>query len=60
MISLLGRGAVPVMPRASPGIFWERQFYDGDIEDIASQIVEGLRQTGVDPDQNGLWFTLLD
>jgi hypothetical protein len=61
VIALLRAGAVPVRPSPEKNVFWVRQScYGSGIEEIASNVVEEWERSGIDPDQDGLWFALLD
>lgn len=61
VVALLSAGAVPVRPSSEKDVFWVRQTCFGiGIDEIAKNVVEEWEKSGVDPDQDGLWFTLLD
>lgn len=61
VVALLKRGAVPVRPAQEEGVFWVQQnCYGDDIEDIANNVIAEWEKSGVDPDEDGLWFALLD
>lgn len=60
IMALLQRGALPVKPKKEEGVFWCRQDHYGDAADsIAENIIAEWEKSGVDPDEDGLWFTLL-
>ncbi|MBB4184530.1 hypothetical protein GGE07_001156 [Sinorhizobium terangae] len=60
IVSLLKAGAVPVRPSASLAIFWEKQSYEGDIEEVASAILGEWQRAGTEPNEDGIWFSLFD
>lgn len=61
VFALLKRGAVPVHPAQEDGIFWIRKnCYGDDIDNIVSNIIAEWEKSGVDPNEDGLWFALID
>jgi hypothetical protein len=59
IVALICRGAVPVRPAAAEQGFWARQFQYGEsAEEIATKIIEEWKASGIDPDQDGVWFSL--
>lgn len=60
IVALLKRGAVPARPSHEPNIFWvPQECYGDDPDSIADSIVEEWESSRVDPDQDGLWFSLI-
>ena len=61
VVALLSAGAVPVRPSPEKNVFWVRQScYGVGVEEIAKNVVEEWEKSGTDPDQDGLWFALLN
>lgn len=61
VIALIKRGAVPVRPAADKENFWEIQTQYGKLpEEIARNVVNEWQQYGMDPTEDGLWFTLVN
>jgi hypothetical protein len=61
VVALLSAGAVPVRPASEKESFWQRQSsYGVGVEEIADNVVEEWERSGSDPDQDGLWFALLN
>jgi len=61
VIALVERGAVPVRPSAEKDKFWEEQIQYGKFpEEIADNVVIEWQNSGKDPNENGLWFALID
>ena len=59
--ALIRRGGVPVRPAKGRGKFWERQAQYGKTpEEIATNVVTEWQNSGVDPNEDGLWFALID
>lgn len=59
ILSLLNAGAVPVKASSSDGVFWEKQLrYGVCAEEMANNIIEEWLGSGVDPDHDGVWFSL--
>jgi hypothetical protein len=60
VVALVGRGGMPVRPSAQEGVFWEAQEHYGSTpEEIADAVVAEWHRSGVDPDEDGLWFALV-
>lgn len=61
VVALVRKGAVPALPSSGENKFWERQDkYGYDPEEIATNIVSEWQRPEKDPDENGLWFSLMD
>lgn len=58
--ALVDRGACPVVAANKPGIYWERQpQYGASKEQIADLVIREWKESGVDPDHDGIWFALV-
>jgi len=61
ILALLKKGARPVAPSQEPGKFWELNVcYGENPNDIAENIVGEWLKSETDPDEDGLWFALLE
>lgn len=61
VVALLKSGAIPVRPSPERDVFWVRQTgYGVGVDEIARNVVSEWEMSGIDPDQDGLWFALLD
>jgi hypothetical protein len=61
IVALIKRGAIPVRPSCEKDKFWEAQFQYGILpEEIADSIIVEWLSSGEDPNEDGLWFALLD
>ena len=59
IIALIERGAVPVIPAEPDGEFWEKQEQYGNLaSEIADNIIKEWEESGRDPDQDGIWFSM--
>jgi hypothetical protein len=59
IIALIDRGAVPVLPSSTGQGHWKQQDqYGSSSTEIADKILNEWRQSGRDPDHDGLWFSL--
>jgi hypothetical protein len=60
IVALINRGAVPVRSLPAKDGFWEKQFQYGNLpNEIANKIIEEWRTSGVDPDHDGIWFSII-
>lgn len=60
IIALINRGAVPVRPAPAKDGFWEKQLqYGNSPDEIANAITEEWKNSGVDPDHDGIWFSII-
>ncbi|MBB3312229.1 hypothetical protein FHT78_004011 [Rhizobium sp. BK196] len=60
VLELIKAGASPVV-RGSEAEFWVKCNHLGNnAEEIASNIVKNWKKSGVDPDEEGLWFAQVD
>jgi len=61
IVALLKKGAVPVRPDQKQGALWNSHTCYGDAPDeIADNIIIEWENSGIDPDEDGLWFALLN
>ncbi|MDR3672192.1 MAG: hypothetical protein P4L36_15190 [Holophaga sp.] len=59
IIALIERGAVPVRPAESEHEFWKKQDRYGILAtEIADRVIKEWEESGRDPDQDGLWFSM--
>lgn len=61
VIALINRGAKPVRPSSQKGICWEKQPQYGNFPDeIAENVLSEWISSEEEPNENGLWFALVD
>lgn len=61
IIALLEKGAVPVRPSNVNNEFWRKDVsYGISPDEVSEKIIAEWERSGVDPDEDGLWFSVLD
>lgn len=61
IVTLIRRGASPARPSVEKDKFWDKQDkYGTSPEEIADNVLIELINSGADPNEDGLWFALID
>lgn len=61
IVALMLRGAVPVIPAPPENGYWIKQLqYGENADDVANHIIAEWHESAADPDENGVWFALMD